>query len=206
MNKLGKAILEEVYYDLHYLQRYLSAVEQFLATESSINLTRVNDGDQSMHEYLENAAQLRGVFPTILRSSALIIVYSSTESKLNQVCQLIEQRDHLPSSIDNIKAEDQSIRKAKKYLVDVARVVFPNSPEWQNLLYYQVLRNCIVHNKRIINHTPRNTLIMRTHKLPGLSFMRILGKNSSQIILHPGFCEKMIDNIRSFFEQLTANL
>lgn len=206
MNKLGKEILEGVYYDLHYLQRYLSAVEEFLATESSANLALVKDGGQSVHEYLENSAQLRGVFPTILRSAALTTIYSSTESKLNQVCQLIEQRDYLPTSIDNIKAEDQSIRKARKYLVDVAHVVFPNSPEWQNLLYYQILRNCIVHNKGIINHTSRNNLFMETYKLPGLSFVRILGKSSRKIILHPGFCEKMIDNVRSFFEQLTVNL
>jgi hypothetical protein len=206
MTDIARQVLEEAHYEFHYLERYLFILEQFLINESAANLENVKGGKQSIQDYLVNVAQLQGFFPVFLRGSALVTIYSMAEIKLNKICQLIEQRDLLTISVDKVKAEDQSIRKAKKYLTDVAHITFPNSPEWQNLLYYQVLRNCVVHNKGIINHTTRNNHLMLIHKLPGLDFMRIFGKNSSRIILYQEFGENMIDNIRSFFEQLAANL
>jgi hypothetical protein len=138
-------------------------------------------------------------FPTIFRQSFFLTVYSELESELNRHCRSLESLYNLPKSLEDMGGRpDQSIRRARKYLKEVARVDFPDTPIWAEILAYQKLRNCIVHsNAELERCSYAQFLRGYVSKSRYLELVR-----GDRIDIKKGFCEEVLLNIDAFFCQL----
>jgi hypothetical protein len=93
---------------------------------------------------------LVGEFPSLLRSSSFVAIYSSLENALDQLCLGVRHALGLRAEPSDLK--DRGIKRARTYLERVACVGFPpSSPAWKDLLEYNLLRNIVVHNDRGIS-------------------------------------------------------
>lgn len=207
MNEFGKEMLEQIRFDLHYFERYVALTEEFFEKEAAQNLQLTADGSQDVYEYLSSASEFKGHFPRLLRSSILVSIFSIIELCLNETCDSLKERNALPINYSELSADDRSIRRARKYLVKIAGVDFPNTNEWQRILQYQTLRNGVVHNNGLLKYTSSNKGFIDSPNHPALFFMGVLSKKDQKIIvLKKGFCEAMIVSVRDFFEQLAERL
>jgi len=164
---------------VRYYSDYLSSLEKFLESEARIlgkrynaevrkaieSKERIHCGDYTLPAQLSeeewgaleyffegSLRALEDIFPNILRRSFFVAIYSLIEMQLNEICH--ERK--LPLPLEKVKkAPDRSIQRAKVYLMDVAKIRFPESSEWEELLKYQKLRNCIVHNGGKLKGLPK---------------------------------------------------
>ncbi len=98
-----------------------------------------------------NQEQLLDHFGTILRRSFLVAVYSWAEARLNRYCRLLETWCNLPIPLEKVKRPpDRTIGRAMKYLVEEAKVHFPESDEWERLVVYKGIRNRVVHDEGLL--------------------------------------------------------
>lgn len=206
MISIGSEVLESITYKLHYLESYVDHIEQFLKDESKKNVQGTADGSQDIGAYLDRERELRSEFAEIHRRSTMVSICSMIELTLNNICESIMIRDNLPIAYTDLRAKDQSFKRARKYLEKLGGISFPDGREWNNLLIYQLLRNKIVHNRGLVTYEGKGKNFIDTTNHPYLLFMGILGKEYKVIVLKDGFCGEMIINTRSFFERLIKEL
>jgi len=219
-----------------YYSDYLSSLEKFLENEARIlderydaavqkaieSKERINCGDYTLPgqlseeesgalEYFfeESLRALEDIFPNILRRSFFVAIYSLIEMQLNEICREQERAKELPLPLEKVKkAPDRSIQRTKVYLMDVAEFHFPESSEWDELLKYQKLRNCIVHNEGRLEGLPKKyeeakeELKQYISRNPNLA----LKPHDDEIIFHKGFCEEALQVTHRFFTDLFAFL
>lgn len=83
-------------------------------------------------------------FSAMLRSSFFVNIYSFFEIKLIEECSL-RKSEEIQLSLSELAGQD-NIDKANIYFKKVLKLDFPsNTPEWEEIQNYQLLRNCIVH-------------------------------------------------------------
>ncbi len=105
-----------------------------------------------------------------------------------------------------MKANDLSINRARKYLIEVAKINFPDTRQWQNFQAYHKLRNLIVHNNGVIKPEDTSIAFIEALKHPGLHFQVYIGVKERVIKLNDAFCKQAIENIMSFFEEFEKSL
>ena len=206
-SKRVKLPVDDANFWLGLCERYLVAMERFLENEAIAIRDRYRDigADLVAGGYLE---ALEGFFPDILRMSLFTVVYSLAETELNDRCESIRKRDNLSSSFVDLKgAPDKSIKRARKYLVKVAGIKLPNSREWCELMAYQKLRNCVVHNQGRLTSSKNDKRLeyLRKKYIPHQPYLSI-DSLTDEVIFHKGFCEEVIKTVRVFFEQVYAAL
>jgi hypothetical protein len=219
-----------------YYRSYLSSLERFLENEAKIlderyeaevrkaieGKERVNCGDYTLPGQLseeergalecfffEEEYELEDIFPNMLRRSFFVSIYSLIEAQLNAICHEQERSKGLQSSVEDFTEPDMGIGRARKYLVNEARIRFPDS-EWTKLRDYQKLRNCIVHNEGKLEsgHEKHE----RARKYLKEQFIRHNRNHlewkdlDDEIIFHKGFCEEVLQVSRRFFTDLFAAL
>jgi len=180
----------------------------------------------SEEEVIYHEQQLLDHFGTILRRSFLVAVYSSTEAQLNRFCRLLETELNLPIPLEKVeKCPDQSIERAKKYLVEEAKVNFPESEEWKRLVAYKRVRNQVVHNEgllpsdeeiqklskrkrskiKALNKALKEYIVNHPHlALSTPASGQSVGNHRPEIIIHKGFCEEIVATCEKFFQDLNA--
>lgn len=183
-----------------------------LKQDSFLDRNLPNWRDDIVYSSLEeDYEKIYNVFPNLLRRSLFIYVYSVLEDALNNCCRLLNYQGRV---LKDVKADDKSIRRAKKYLED-ADVKFPVSNEWNEILCYQKLRNCITHNQGRVKGCSyekdiRNFILKNSHL--SLMYTDDEGKDVEgmsefvEIIFHKGFCEEVIQTISNFLEQLRISM
>jgi hypothetical protein len=162
-----------------YFEGYWAEIETFLEHET-IAVQQRRKIHKNLVDQLDDfdaLTALEAFFPNIFRRSFFMALFSLAEARLNEICQSLEERRKLPLSLEKIKAKDQSILRAKKYLETVAGIKFPADTEldrlWKRLIDYKKIRNRITHDY--------------------LGFEDSFAK---------GFCEEVMTTIRTFYKQL----
>jgi len=158
----------------------------------------------------ERRRELEDIFSNILRRSFFVAIYSLIEAQLNAICHDQERAKGLESSVEDLTEPDKGIGRARKYLVNEARIRFPDSPEWNKLRGYQKLRNCIIHNEGRLGSGHKNHERARKYlkeefipqHYPKLEWKQF----DDEIIFHKGFCEEVLQVSRRFFTKLFAAL
>ena len=219
-----------------YYSNYLSSLEKFLENESRTlderygaeaqeiiaeGRKRTSRSDHTFPpqfgqvelgalEYFfeEGLRALVDIFPNILRRSFFVTIYSLIEMQLNEICRKQERTKGLPVPLEKVKKPpDQSIRRAKEYLVGVAKFRFPECSEWDELLKYQKLRNCIVHNEGKLKgmRKQEDKEELKQYIEDSRDFLA-LNSDGDEIIFRKGFCEKVLQMSHGFFTDLFAVL
>jgi hypothetical protein len=206
--------------ELDDFEDYLNTVDRFLKTEIKELGDRYDKDLQQLAQegaydgerpatpedlldmyYVDDIHRLRKVFPDILHKSLFLSLYNFLEAILNRYCDYVKRHGNLCKSFKDLGNEpDQSIRRARKYLVSIAKVSFPDSKEWNEITTYQKLRNCVVHNdgqlrsradaKHLREYVSRNSEYLR------LEFP------SEKLVFQEGFCGKALYTVRKFLSDL----
>jgi hypothetical protein len=186
---------------------YLETLVNFLENErkkyeQNINSVseEIQDASEGMPYELQRAYhELEYVFPEFentLFSSFFVAIYFYLESELTRYCRILEKEN--PEMLLLSDLAGAGIVKSMIYLVKVQRIEYSlNSPEWEKIQKYGVLRNCIVHNQgkvdEVLNDDQRKKL---------LEFIK--RKNSklkledTRCILDKDFCLDALNTIEKF--------
>lgn len=114
----------------------------------SENLTE-EQKEQLVEFYLDDYSKITDVIPNIFRSSLFVSYYSFLESTLLTICRHLINDNNYKLDPDDLR--DTGIFKAQTYLKKVAGIKFPdNISSWNNIIYYNRIRNHIVHDQRRI--------------------------------------------------------
>ncbi len=137
-------------------------------------------------------------FVGLMRSSFFTSLYSYLETRLNNECRSSQQADpNMKISLDDVHGT--GINRAKTYLVKVldTSFSFENNPYWEQIKWYNKIRNCIVHNDgKVIDKELKKYIESQDNLECDLAF------GDNYIILGEGFCENAIAVIGAFLRSL----
>lgn len=191
--KLLDPTIEEMELDhkIDFFNNYLDILESALVDEAE---------NSSDHYYDDKPFSIQEVdeFFSLLRSSFFVSLFSFLETQLNNECRKSQAADcAIKVSLDDIHGS--GINRAKTYLSKVlnSSYQFYNNTLWEEIQWYNKIRNCIVHNNGIISDKTLKQYIMDRGDL---QYMQFFGKN--YVILSENFCRRSISIIGDFLKLL----
>ena len=214
-----------VLWKLEYFDEYLKDVEKLIDSKAIELGNRAAEMVQEIEQEPETTGwhyaaldlfleedyeKVENVFPNLLRRSLFIYIYSVFEDALNNCCRLLNFQ-HRP--LEDVKGKDRGIKRARRYLND-AGVKFPDE-KWEEITYYQKLRNCIIHNQGRLkgcDHEKDVREFALSNIYLSLTHTDNEGKNIEEmsefveIMFHKRFCEEVMETIGDFVEQLRINM
>jgi hypothetical protein len=151
------------------------------------------------HEQSDIYHSLTHAFPSLVRQTAFIHLYSILEKGLIFLCDCAYKHGGLPEPHAANK-KDKGIFKAQVYLKKIAGVPFPDQcREWEEICRMNGLRNRYTHGgqtgeipEQLLAYAEKNRKLIQV----GMS---------KQIILKPGYCQHAIGLVGRFYDTvLTA--
>ncbi len=149
-----------------------------------------------MHdEYLST----KEIVPRIQWNSQFLIVYSTFEHMLHELCRIVKRRSGFDLSFKDLGG--LGIERSKNYLSKVAGVKSPfQNPDWQRAKLLAEIRNAIAHsNGEIeINSTNKKLLGTRLEKEQHLKLKKLIPEQEdAQIVLSSEFVRNSISELRA---------
>ena len=111
-------------------------------------------------QFKESTADVADAYPQILRASLFGTAYGIFEHFLNAICK----QSHSQGYAQGVALKDlrgDGIPRAKLYLMKVAMITLPDTPEWQDLSDYGLLRNSLVHAQGYLAENDKLRVIER---------------------------------------------
>lgn len=181
--------------DKHFLQNAKSFEEQFSADIAEMDEDeRHGYSDYMIDEYTKTVE----VLPRLQWYAQFLVVYSSFEHALNELCRIVKNRSGLSLSLKDL--EGQGIRRAANYLSKVAGVHSPfKSPEWNRALLLGEIRNAIAHRNGEIEFKPndKSSLFHRSQGVDGLQLKQVIeGMDDAELVLNATFVRDAIRVLR----------
>ena len=185
---------------LGYFEGYVRTMEGLLEKEGAAARKRYDEaGDYRVRDYLEEGLfVVEDLFPNLLRSSFFLAAYTTLEDGLRNRCRCLQELNDFPFSADEI-AGRAYLQKYRMYIERLAHIDFKGIGEWDKLSKYGELRNRVAHHQGHLN-------------LGNANLMKFIADNPNLdveedvIVFRKGFCEEVIDTIKSFFQSLDAQL
>ncbi len=203
MRKLDAKEAKRLFFmtDIMRFKDYINFMEEFLEaekTQQEENLEKINaEADPDALIVLDRRiwyAQT-GEFSGLLRKSFFVSIFSFFENRLIGECRS-RRNNKIPLIFDDIYAHDE-LQKVAKYFTKVLQIDFPNNtPQWDAIQNYRIIRNCIVHAQGKLNELKN---LDDQQKL-----LKYLKKNANvvlvkeEIYLKKGFCEEALQDIETF--------
>lgn len=163
----------------------------------NINLNQIVDQieDDYWHE-LEEYSNIKDTFPNLFRLSFFVFSYAFLETHIINILGWFE--DKYKVKISDLKGK--GIFLARNYLTKIVNIKFPeNSIHWNNIIYYNKLRNTIVHNLGKINdETYYKNELMKYININS----KFISIQNHKIQFSDGFLFEVIDNIDKFFQEI----
>ncbi len=192
LNDLEYTITEgEIEHQIEFFTRYLETLQSFLETEAD-NISEDCFDDESL------SPQEVGEFIDLLYSSFFVSLYSFLETQLNNECRSSQQEDPtIKVSLGDLNG--LGLVRAKKYLTKVLDTSFQfgNNPLWEQIQWYNKIRNCIVHNNNVITNRQLKEYITAHKSLKSVVFF-----GDDYLILNKQFCLDAISNSGYFLRTL----
>lgn len=143
-----------IHINLDTLSEYVVLVEELLGNKFK-SLTswiekeaskEVGEQQEDLYEfYADDYNQLSNMFPSILRSSLFITLYSFLENQLIFLCERLHRQHGYPIKLADLRGE--GIVRAQSYLKKVVNIDFPDqTSSWDDIVSYNRIRSFIIHN------------------------------------------------------------
>lgn len=117
--------------------------------------TESDFSDDSISEYDIESYRIENLFPYITRSSLFLSCYAFFENVLQEICKLYEPKSKCQIKLKEITGK--GIHRSYIFLKKVVGVQFPDDePEWNELKFYNDIRNLIAHGAERINEKDSN--------------------------------------------------
>jgi hypothetical protein len=149
-------------------------------------------------QFEESKADAADAYPQILRASLFGTAYGIFEHFLNAICK----QSHSQGYVQGLALKDlrgDGIQRAKLYLTKVAKITLPDTPEWQDLSDYGLLRNSLVHAQGYLAENDKLPRIEHFQKRVGTFDIR--PADSRAVLLEP-FNPKFLDLIETLGNQV----
>ena len=140
--------------DMEHMREFVTASESFLTTEMKTFTKWVDKGAEGLSEkeaeyhyewHSDTYWQLSEIFPMIQRSSLFISAMSFLESRLNQLCNMLPDKNS-PTTIKLNDLKGSGIERAMLFLRKVLELeIDTNSKTWESIRTFQKIRNQLVH-------------------------------------------------------------
>lgn len=139
------------------------------------------------------------ILPRIQWNSQFLVVYSTFEHMLNQLCRVVQRRSGFDLSFKDLSG--QGIERSKNYLSKVAGVKSPfQKPAWQRAKLLGDVRNAIAHNNGEIKMRPddKSSLGPRLGNEKYLELKKLIpDEKDAQIVLKSEFVRESIIELRN---------
>ncbi|MBI4738819.1 hypothetical protein HY772_04620 [Candidatus Woesearchaeota archaeon] len=134
----------------------------------------------------------------VWQRSYFTTMYSFLESELIKEC-LHQKSDNVLLTLADLSGQNE-IDKVKIYFTKVLKIPFPsNTPEWQEIQNYRMLRNCIVHNRGRVDDDKNRRL------QDYITQQENLRLSSGNVILSKSFCLEASNTIKTFLLMLMSD-
>ena len=140
--------------------------------------------------------QIEVVLPRILRGPFLVTLFSVYESSVTEVAGLIQEKQGMRISLDDLKGD--LLKRAKKYYKDVLNFkLYASNVNWTRLKKLSLLRNAIAHSNGRMNMISART---------GETILGIEGVNgeSGYVIVDGALLRKAFALVNDELEDLMA--
>jgi hypothetical protein len=187
------------------LEEYLKATEKYLLDVSTGREAWLDEQAEALRPEERNEFYERNIdfhriyaeiFPRILRNSFLVSVHSLLEHKMDFVCKRIKEERQISISWSDLKGNEP---ERFKLYCRLANLGFPfNDSAWQQIKYYSMVRNCIVHTNGLLAE------FQCKGKRGFITYLTDWGiiSQKQEIELTPKFCEDVIKTIRVFLNKV----
>ncbi|MGM0747101.1 MAG: hypothetical protein ACQEUS_04385 [Bacillota bacterium] len=131
---------------LETFKEYAKYIEQSLGREiydfeESMKELSDEEKEEFVEYHYDEIAQFRDDFPSIMRNSLFISVYSFLEEKIIDLCG---QPDETSIKLEDLQGN--GINRASLFIKKIKKEVFPDdTKEWHFITNANHIRNCIVH-------------------------------------------------------------
>ncbi len=195
------------------LENYLKITEEYLQkakndfeTHIQEQAKRLSTADLPPEEldeinefYQEKHWDCAETFPRIFRSSFFVAAYSLLEHKMAIICRQLKKDKQIPISWSDLKGD--ALDQFKLYCKTASLELSYNSKTWQEVQHYSRVRNCIVHNRGLIEefrqekelHAYASRKNIVEDSLVGLSI-----RARPQIALTEQFCKEVTKTMWAF--------
>ncbi len=162
-------------------ERYLTEAKLFSITDKE---EYIKTADQ-MGEVLEHY-----VIPRYLGNSFIIILCSLFEDAMTEIAKYVQERDTPAISLSDLKGD--FLHRLGKFFENKAVFFQIDSSELQELKYFYLIRNQIVHeNSRITDTTNRQKIKMLIDTDIGISEL------AGRIIIEEKYCRSMLEPVNN---------
>jgi hypothetical protein len=177
----------------HGIKTHDTRVEEWYQQQ----LRRITDKNVQQREYVEDLFVLQKIdveqfYPEILRAAIFIGAYGLFEHFLVSIC---DEHHRLTQGVAPADLRGEGIGRARLYLIKVAQAAFPETPEWQDLDNYRLLRNALVHAQG--NVETKETRLLQLQKRAGTFQIR-----DGQILVTREVTPTFCDTVEVFADQL----
>lgn len=162
--------------------------------EKTINELNNDQVDEFIDCYYDEIAQYQDDFPSIMRNSLFISIYSFLEEKVIDLC---DQPDKTAIKLKDLQGN--GISRASVFIKKVKKDDFPeDTKEWHFIKNANQIRNCIVHCGGDIDKAKNPKKITNAvNELENVSLSR-----HNRIILNEKFCFEFIHVVEKFLGDL----
>ena len=175
--------------------------EKLSATNPNLRTDEIDD--ILSNDYWEYAE----TFPRTLRSSFFVSAYSLLESKMALICRQLKKDKQIPISWSDLKGS--TLDQFKFYCKLAGLEISYNSKSWQKIQHYCMLRNCIVHNRGLIQGARQERELQAYANRKNIIDDTLIGVSirwQAQIALTEGFCKEVIETIQDFLVELEKKI
>ncbi len=198
-------------------EKYLKITEEYLqkavrdfethVQEQTRKISTANISPQELDEinesYGEEHWNYTETFPRILRSSFFVSAYSLLEYKMATICKRLKKDKQLPISWSDLKGD--TLGQFKLYCKLSGLELSYNSKTWQEIQHYSRLRNCIVHNRGLIEGAKQEKELYayanRKHIIQD-SMLGLSIRPRAQVALTEDFCKEVTKALWAFLSNI----
>lgn len=202
-------VIIDTQWALHVLSQYFETMDRQLqeaariensALESKLRLApQMEDWErqdliQSHHEYYEKH------FPTKLRYSFVLLVWSTVETQLKATCDRVAKQFRRKLTLADIHG-DNTLSRCGRYLEKVACIEIADKTLWSEMQTFQKLRNAIIHANGLLKDLKSEG----EHPHFQQYFKRNLGLSLDPwgaVAIGPAYCRHVIDASEKLFHAI----
>ncbi|MFC1968904.1 hypothetical protein ACFLVF_00220 [Chloroflexota bacterium] len=192
------------------LEKYLKKAEIDFEThiqEQEKKLSTVDLSPEELDEikefYGEAHWDYAETFPRILRISFFVSAYSLLEYKMAIICRWLKKDKQIPISWGDLRGD--TLDQFKFYCKLAGLELAYDTPTWQEIQHYSMVRNCIVHNRGLLEGVKQEKELHAYGSRKNIIEDSMLGlsiRPRAQIALTQEFCKEVTKTTWAFLSNI----
>jgi len=203
----------ELHLGFDTLERYLTITEEYLQKAEKDFDTHVGEQVKQLLQegippeeigdinefYGEQHLDYAETFPGIFRNSFFVSAYSLLEHKMALFCSWLKKDNNISKDWSELKGS--TLDKFKSYCKLAYLTLNYTDQTWQEINNYRIVRNCIVHNRGLIEGAKQRDKLYAYANSKSIIenlFIGVSVRSQPQIVLTKDFCKDVTKTMWDF--------